>query len=73
MDNFYEHLTDDEDFIDMINLNIPRHYRPVIQERINYFHYYDDQDFIKRFRLSKQGTRFIINQIRDQIASPTNQ
>lgn len=73
MDNFYEQLTDEEDFIDMINLFVHRRYRPIIQERINYFQYYDDQDFIKRFRLSKQGTMFLINQIRNQIASPTNQ
>lgn len=72
MDNFHEHLKDD-DFMEMINLFIHRRHRPAIQERINYFHYYNDQDFIKEFRLSKQGTRLIIDEIRNQIVSPTSQ
>ncbi|KAJ8912380.1 hypothetical protein NQ315_014748 [Exocentrus adspersus] len=67
-------LTDDEDFVDIINMlrNVrrrPQNYRP----REDHFLSWNEEDFIKRFRLSKNGVRYIVNLISDNIRSPTQQ
>ncbi|KAJ8913058.1 hypothetical protein NQ315_006559, partial [Exocentrus adspersus] len=67
-------LTDDEDFVEVINMlrNVrrrPQNYRP----REDHFLSWNEEDFIKRFRLSKNGVRYIVNLISDNIRSPTQQ
>lgn len=68
-----EELTDDEDFVDVVEMlgNVRRKH-PHFQERKNYFDILTDDEFIQRFRLSKQVSRFVIERIREQIMSPTD-
>lgn len=66
-------LTDDEDFVEAVEVLInarrhPKKYR----DRMDHFVKWNDKEFVQRFRLSKQGVRFIINQVETQISSPTD-
>ncbi|KAK9679368.1 DDE superfamily endonuclease [Popillia japonica] len=64
-----EELTDDEDFIELLNieLRIPR----VFRERINHFEKWNDNEFKQRFRLSKPVVKFVIDKIAGEISSKT--
>ncbi|KAB0805355.1 hypothetical protein PPYR_02325 [Photinus pyralis] len=65
-------LTDDEDFVELINL-IAHPRRPkVYRNRANHFEIWDDDEFRARFRLSKEVVQFIVNEVRDEITSLTN-
>lgn len=71
-DNLLE-LTDDEDFVEAIEVLInarrqPKKYR----DRIDHFVAWNDEEFLQRFRLSKPGVRFVINQVEAEISSPTD-
>jgi len=66
-----------EDHIEEAEFNdlVLMHYFPrkkrIFRERRNYFDYYDDYDFLQRFRLPKICVRFITEKIADQISSRT--
>lgn len=67
-------LTDDEDFVEVINVirNVrrqPQNYR----NRPDHFVIWNDDEFLNRFRFTKQGVRFITEQIAPQITSATEQ
>lgn len=67
-------LTDDEDFVEVINIirntrRRPQNYR----NRPDHFVIWNDDEFLSRFRFSKQGVRFITQQISRQITSATEQ
>ena len=65
-------LTDDEDFVEAVEILInARRQQKKYRNRINHFVVWNDDEFIQRFRLSKQGVRFVINQVEAQIISPT--
>lgn len=65
-------LTDDEDFVEMVEmLGNVRRQQPQFRERKNYFVILTDNEFIQRFRLSKQVTSYVVERIREQIESPT--
>ncbi|KAI4463128.1 l1 transposable element-related [Holotrichia oblita] len=65
-----EKLTDDEDFIELLNieLRIPR----VFRERINHFEKWNDNEFKQRFGLSKPVVKFVIDKIAGEISSKSN-
>ncbi|KAK9707755.1 hypothetical protein QE152_g27642 [Popillia japonica] len=66
----YEELTDDEDFLELVeHVRHPRAER-VFRERINHYNKWDDVEF-KRFRLSKNVVRHIEDEIGDTISSKT--
>nr|CAI5851842.1 unnamed protein product [Callosobruchus analis] len=55
-------ITDDEDFVEAIEiLRNARRRRKKYRDRIDHFLVWNDDEFIRRFRLSKQ--RFIVNQM----------
>nr|CAH7737744.1 unnamed protein product [Callosobruchus chinensis] len=65
-------MSDDEDFVEAIEiLRNARRRRKRYRDRIDHFLLWNDDDFIRRFRLSKQGVRFVVNQIEAQIKSRT--
>lgn len=67
-----EPLTDDEDFVQLINIvqrrNRPRVYKP----RKDCFAYFNDDEFLERYRLPKDCVRSIINLLAIDISSTTN-
>ena len=66
-----DEATDDEDFTELSLLILfPRRGR-VIRERRNYFVELLDDDFFKRFRLSKITAQFIVDKLRNEISSLT--
>ncbi|KAJ3653970.1 hypothetical protein Zmor_013188 [Zophobas morio] len=66
-------LTDDEDVLEVIEILEPaRMRRPkIFQLRENHFEKWNAGEFLKRFRFSKTGVRLILQQIQEQIKSPT--
>lgn len=56
---------DEVDVVDQINniLIVPR----FIRNRTDYFNYYDDLNFVQRFRLAKQTTLFVLELIEEDI------
>nr|CAH7729137.1 unnamed protein product [Callosobruchus chinensis] len=65
-------MSDDEDFVEAIEiLRNARRRRKRYRDRIDHFLLWNDDEFIRRFRLSKQGVRFVVNQIEAQIKSRT--
>lgn len=70
--NLLELLTDDEDMRELIDLNDGRRMRRNFRERPNHFEKWNDKEFHQRFRFSKNGVRFILNLIEENITSPTN-
>ncbi|KAK5649564.1 hypothetical protein RI129_000593 [Pyrocoelia pectoralis] len=71
MANVLADLTDDEDMVELINIVQRRRARKVDLNRENHFLKWSDGDFIKRFRLSKNGVRFLLDSIQNLISSPT--
>lgn len=70
--DFLGELTDDEDFLELIdNVQNPR-CRQTYRERSNHFTKWNDRDFKFRFRLSKQAVQMVIDEIREDIISKTD-
>ncbi|XP_018578523.1 uncharacterized protein LOC108916714 [Anoplophora glabripennis] len=72
MEELLEILSDEEDFLQLVNIiahpRAPKTYR----NRQNHFEIWNENEFIKRFRLSKNAVRFIIENIENQISSHTD-
>ncbi|XP_051165640.1 putative nuclease HARBI1 [Leptopilina boulardi] len=69
MEDLYENFlssSDDEDLLPIINRR-PR----IIKDRINYMETFDDVDFVRRFRLSKNTVNELLIEIQDQLQSAT--
>lgn len=66
-------LSDDEDFLELVDLIQNRHLRrpKSFQNRSNHFEKWTDDEFLKRFRLSKNGVQFVLHQIMHLITLPT--
>lgn len=66
-------LTDDEDFLELVEAEAwpraPRNFRP----RQNQFLKWNDKEFRERFRLSKETVSFLIEEISDEISCLKNQ
>lgn len=72
--NLLMELTDDEEFVEVIDvLQNVRRQPQTYRRRQDHFLIWNEEDFRKRFRLSKQGVHFVIDQISDEIISPTEQ
>lgn len=65
-------ITEDEDFLVVVNIIAPVRKNPVFQVRENHFHKWSDKDFLNRFRLPKETVYMVVDLIRDRIAHPTN-
>ncbi|XP_044259845.1 putative nuclease HARBI1 [Tribolium madens] len=64
-------LTDNEDIVELLNITRRKRARKVFRLRENHFTKWNDKEFIKRFRLSKNGVRFVLDRISEEIAHPT--
>lgn len=68
-----ENLTDDDDFMELIEIEAfpraPRNFRL----RENHFLKWNEEEFRQRFRLSKETVEFIIEEIRDEIVCLKNE
>ncbi|KAG5866176.1 hypothetical protein JTB14_031028 [Gonioctena quinquepunctata] len=72
--DYMDQLSDDEDFGQLVHIvQNDRIRRPQIfrEREKNHFEKWIDEEFLKRFRLSKNGARFVLNQIEHLIAPPT--
>lgn len=69
IDEILEEITDDEDFIELVQqeLRAPRVFRP----RENHFEKWNDEEFKDRFRVSKHVAQYLIDKISHLISSPT--
>ncbi|XP_031334620.1 putative nuclease HARBI1 [Photinus pyralis] len=65
-------LTDDEDFLEVINIIGRRRAAKIYRHRDNHFTKWNDKEFLNRFRLSKDSVRFVIDLIQEEISHPTN-
>jgi hypothetical protein len=64
--------SDDEEMINIVeHLARPRKV-PRVQMRKDHFNYWDDEEFYRRFRLSKETIVLLLDQITDAIKHPTN-
>lgn len=64
-----ENITDDKDILDLID-RIDHGERKIYNVE-DCFDYFTKEQFIQIFRLSKNTSRVVINQIRNQIMLPT--
>lgn len=65
-------MTDDEDFMELALLVAFSRKRKMFLERPNHFTKWRDEQFFNRFRLPKNTVYFILDHIKERIASPTN-
>jgi len=65
-------MTDDEDFMELALLVAFPRKRKMFLERPNHFTKWRDEQFFNRFRLSKNTVYFILDHIKERLASPTN-
>lgn len=66
-----KYLADDEDMLELIDVIGPQRRRKVFRRRENHFLKWNDEEFVKRFRLSKKAVRFVLQQIDGTISHPT--
>nr|CAI5847003.1 unnamed protein product [Callosobruchus analis] len=64
-------LTDDDDMLELLDILNRRRARKRYRERINHFKKWNDEEFRQRFRLSKQGVLFVLENITANISHPT--
>ncbi|KAL1492022.1 hypothetical protein ABEB36_012526 [Hypothenemus hampei] len=69
----FEDLSDDEDILELVNIELFQNVRTqkVFRIRENHFQKWNDTEFFQRFRLSKNGVRFVLTYIANDIAHPT--
>ncbi|KAL1500732.1 hypothetical protein ABEB36_006179 [Hypothenemus hampei] len=69
----FEDLSDDEDILELVNIELFQNVRAqkVFRIRENHFQKWNDTEFFQRFRLSKNGVRFVLTYIANDIAHPT--
>lgn len=60
--------SDEEYYNIIVRVHRERHIRP----RVDHFSIWDDMEFYKRFRMSKQSAHMVLEQIRHKIQNPTN-
>ncbi|KAI4467159.1 hypothetical protein MML48_2g00020421 [Holotrichia oblita] len=71
MDDIYEQLIDDEDFVESIRIVENRRAPNRYMQRRDHFNIWTEQEFRQRYRLSKDTVRFVIHEISDEIANNT--
>ena len=71
MDVNLRELTDDEDFIELVELVRRPRAQQTFRERPNHFDKWTNDEFKARFRLSKNVVRYLIIEIEDQISPKT--
>lgn len=68
--NIFSDSSSDEELIDYINIIHRRPY--TIRQRPNHLEFWDDTDFVFRFRLSKGTVAYLLRSIENIIRFPTN-
>lgn len=65
--------SDSSDYEDEVAaLNVCVRKEKTFQTRIDYFNLLDEDEFVRRFRLTKSTLDKVLNEIVDQIKNPTN-
>lgn len=64
-------LSDDEDILELVDIVGRQRARKVFRNRENHFQKWSDSEFLHRFRLTKHGVRFVLENIADEISHPT--
>lgn len=67
-----EELTDDEEFLELVDHFLHQRIPQVYRDRPDHFLKWNENDFKKRFRLSKHVVNFITDSIAEVISSRTN-
>lgn len=66
-------LTDDEDFLELVEIEVfPRRPRQ-LRQRPNHFDIWNDEEFRARFRLSKNTVSLVVDEIRNNISCIKNE
>lgn len=71
-DNYLEYLTDDEDFLELLEIVLHPRIPRVFRERPNNFVKWRDDEFRNRYRISKPVARHLLDLIYVEIAPTTN-
>lgn len=70
---YLEDLTDDEDFLQLVEIEaFPRAPR-IFRQRENHFLKWNENEFRQRFRLSKETVELITGEIRNEIVCLKNE
>lgn len=73
MDNLFEFFENDEENENLNEHERNRHINPrIYRPRIDHLNIWNDEEFLCRFRLSKNSVRLITGLIRDEISSLTD-
>lgn len=67
MNELIEELTDDEDFLQILNGFVQPRRPQTFRNRPSHFEIWTDNEFKCRFRLEKRTVRFLIDQISEDI------
>ncbi|KAK9674834.1 hypothetical protein QE152_g40821 [Popillia japonica] len=70
--NMLRDLSDDEDFLELVNIVMHPRQPKVYRERTNEFNKWSDEEFRNRFRLSKPVVEYVTDEIADEISSESN-
>lgn len=63
--------TDDEEMLELVDVIERQRARKEFRPRENQFLKWNDVEFMRRFRFSKDGVRFILENITEEISHPT--
>ncbi|KAB0804374.1 hypothetical protein PPYR_01344 [Photinus pyralis] len=73
--DFDEPITDDEDFLELMQLFLDDEEEPLVSKNIrkrpDYFNILSEKEFVERFRLTKEGALEVLEKISDHIARKT--
>jgi len=64
-------ISEDEDFVELINLIANERIPRIFRQRPDYFLCFRDFEFVERFRLSKQAILYVPDLIQSEIKHPT--
>ena len=67
----YEDI-DDQEILDIVDFINPERRQYTIRERVNHFDKWDDKEFSRRFRLSKETVTQLLQQIEPQLRHRTD-
>jgi len=71
--NLIDEDSDSSEFENEINaFNVCLRKEKTFHPRVNYFEVYDEEEFVKRFRLTKSTVKKVLNEIVDQLKTTTN-
>ena len=72
MQRLWDYLFDEDDEEIEQDVRVLRVLQHQVRLRINYFEELNENEFVNRFRLSKQSVTMLLNRIHDQLEHVTN-